>query len=127
MRRIIVGAGIFVVIFFGCGEKKVDTAKLAQGNQLVASGKYDQGIAILDALGKDSPSDEALKRARIEAHMKYANYLMYDSDLPPKQKYPEALQNYRVVVSIDPNNQEAKGNVDLIEGIYRSMNRPIPQ
>jgi tetratricopeptide (TPR) repeat protein len=127
MKTAFLGFGICLILFSGCGEKKVDPAKLAEANQLITNGQYEQGITVLDALAKDSPSDEALKRSRIDAHMKYANYLMYDSPLPPKQKYPEALQNYRAVVVLDPSNQEAKGNVDLIEGIYRSMGRPIPQ
>ena len=52
---------------------------------------------------------------------------MYESSLPPKEKYPAALKQYRFVATIDPSNAEAKQNISLVEGIYSQMGRPIPQ
>jgi len=46
---------------------------------------------------------------------------------PRKKKYPSALRQYRLVATIDPANAEAKQNINLIEGIYNQMGRPIPQ
>ena len=119
---------IFSLLFVtGCGERKADPAKIEEATKLVANKDFEKGVAMLDELGNASPNDEPLKKAQIDAHLKYANYLMYESTLLPKEKYPLALLQYRFVATIDPTNAEAKQNIDLIEGIYSQMGRPIPQ
>jgi DNA-directed RNA polymerase subunit F len=40
---------------------------------------------------------------------------------------PEALRHYRKVVELDPENAQAKAEIEQIEGIYRSLDREIPQ
>lgn len=45
----------------------------------------------------------------------------------PKVKYPAALRLFREALKVDPANADAKQNKDLIESIYKSMHRPIPQ
>lgn len=114
------------VVLGGC-EKKVDPAKLAEANQLIEKAEYQKGVDLLDQLGKDSPSDAAVKAARIEGHLKFANYLMRESPLPPKEKYPSALRHYRAVLALDPAQVEAKQSAALIESIYKQMGRPIPE
>ncbi len=111
----------------GCGEKKADPAKIDEATKLIDNKDFEKGIAMIDDIGKASPSDELVKKAQVDAHMKYANFLMYESLLPPKEKYPSALRQYRLVATIDPDNAEAKQNINLIEGIYNQMGRPIPQ
>jgi hypothetical protein len=120
-------AMLFLLFAAGCGEKKADPAKVDEAAKLIANKDFEKGIALIDDLGKSSPSDELVKKEQVDAHMKYANFLMYESTLPPKEKYPSALRQYRLVVSIDPTNSEAKENVNLIEGIYNQMGRPIPE
>src|SRR5208283_620870 len=111
----------------GCSEKKADPAKIGEAAKFIANKDFEKGIALVDDLGKSSPSDELVKKAQIDAHMKYANFLMYESLLPPKEKYPSALRQYRLVATIDPGNAEAKENINLIESIYNQMGRSIPQ
>jgi hypothetical protein len=111
----------------GCGEKKADPAKIDAAAKLIANKDFDKGIALVDDLGKSSPNDEQVKKVQIDAHLKYANFLMYESLLPPKEKYPSALRQYRLVATIDPANAEAKENINMIEGIYNQMQRPVPQ
>ena len=52
---------------------------------------------------------------------------MLSDALDQKVKYKEALILYREALKIDPTNKEASSNKDLIESIYKSMNRPIPE
>lgn len=66
------------------------------------------------------------KQECILKQMKAANYLMFEADLPPKEKYKPALQRYRRVLELDPKNEEAAANKMQIEDIYRSMGKPIP-
>lgn len=67
------------------------------------------------------------KTACIEKQMAAANYLMFEADLPPREKYKPALQRYRRVLELDPKNDEAKANKKQIEDIYISMGKPIPE
>ncbi|HTR82197.1 MAG TPA: hypothetical protein VMM58_11260 [Bacteroidota bacterium] len=120
--------GVLSLLFVGgCGEKKADPAKLDEVAKLIGAKNFDKGVPMIDEMAKESPSDPAVKKAQIDAHMQYANYFMYESTLPPKEKYPSALRQYRLVASIDPTNTEAQQNINLIEGIYNQMGRPIPQ
>lgn len=110
----------------GCSEKKVNAEKLNHANALVNSGKFEEGVDLLDALAKESPNDVALKQSLVSGHLKYANYFMYNDSLPPKVKYPSALKHYRAVLKVDPSNQNAKEGADMIISIYNSMGRPVP-
>jgi hypothetical protein len=52
---------------------------------------------------------------------------MYSSPLPPGQKYPKALAMYREVLKLDPNHAEARDATKMIEDIYASLGKPVPQ
>ena len=73
------------------------------------------------------PTDEKLKAAYVKATVDYATGTMYANSLDPKQKYPGALRLYREALKVDPSNQDASHNKDMIEGIYKQLGRPIPQ
>ena len=66
------------------------------------------------------------KKTCIEKQMAAANYLMFDANLSPKKKYRPALQRYRRVLELDPQNNEAAENKKQIEDIYQSMGMPVP-
>ena len=52
---------------------------------------------------------------------------MYNDALPPRMKYPQALRSYRTVLQYDKTNKKAQEGIATIEGIYKSMGRPVPQ
>jgi hypothetical protein len=127
IKNLLLFSAMSLVFAAGCGEKKADPAKIDEAVKLIAAKDFDKGLPMIDDLGKASPNDELVKKAQVDSHLKYANFLMYESLLPPKEKYPSALRQYKLVATIDPNNAEAKENINLIEGIYNQMGRPIPQ
>lgn len=92
----------------------------------------DEGLAKLteeadaaDAAYRKSKSEKD-KETCIKMQLRAANYLMFEADLPPKDKYKPALQRYRRILELDPGNQEAMVNKEQIEEIYESMGKPIP-
>jgi hypothetical protein len=126
VRSILVLSVLCLLLVASCGEKKADPSKIEEAGKFVTNKDFEKGIAMLDEMGKSSPHDELLKKAQVIAHIKYGNYLMYESPLPPKEKYPSALRQYRMAAAIEPTNAEAKQNINLIEGIYSQMGRTIP-
>lgn len=81
----------------------------------------------LDALRGQDEADEQIRELKIAAHMTYGLYLTYGSLTDMRTRMPEALRHYRKVVELDPENAQAKAEIEQIEGIYRSLNREIPQ
>ena len=89
--------------------------------------KFDEAISMLYAAYKQTPKDAMLGHALANAHVKYGDSYMYNDQLPPMQKYPNALRQYREALVYEKTNAIALKNVDMIESIYKSMGRPIPK
>ena len=86
---------------------------------LPATPQLDRQIAALQKAG-DKKKLAALLANRGTTRMN-------DASAAPRVKYRAALQDYRAALKADATNVEAKTNAKLIEGIYTSMGRPIPQ
>ncbi len=99
---------------------------LAQGSSLAEIAKMtkDQKAAKTAYLKKTS--NPTLKQKYVAATVKLGTATMMSEKLDRKVKYAKALKFYREALKLDPKNVEAKNNKDLIEDIYRSMHRPIP-
>lgn len=82
-------------------------------------------LSAKSALAK-SPKDAKLKKKFITAGVKYGHECMTSQDLDRKLKYKYALRAYREVLKLDPDNEVAKPESELIISIYKQMGRPIP-
>lgn len=82
-------------------------------------------IALEKAFEK-TPNDEAAKKKLALATFEFAKKITYDNALPV-MKYRQALKLFRRSLELDPSNQQAVAEKEQIEGIYRSMGRPIPE
>lgn len=80
-----------------------------------------------EAAFKKKPTDAKLKKAHLDAATKLADAVLVSPALAPKDKYPKSLRLYRGIQKVDAKNAHAKKQIELIEGIYRSMGRPIPK
>ena len=117
---------LLFTLFAGCSSPKDPQVVVKESQTLLGSGKYEEAIQMLEESYKSNPSLDSLRPALANAHLQYANFLMYKSDLPPRQKYRKALSEYRRVLAIEPGNAEAKQSKDLIESIYKQMGMPVP-
>ena len=100
----------------------VDKAK-----KLLADKKYDEAITSLETAHKAKPKSVEVQKELSEAYTLKGDSSMYNEAAPPRQRYPEALRAYRKAVENDKDNEKAKKNIALIEGIYKQMGRPVPQ
>ena len=123
MKRVmplIVALAALASVSFGQANKDLDKKELAmlkglEVEQKLAKTKFDK-----------NPKDAKLKKVLIGATMKLADAQLVSPALPPREKYPKALRNYRVVVKLDPKHASAKEKINTIESIYKQMGRPIP-
>jgi len=100
---------------------------VTQARKQIAEKNYDAAITGLQAATKSNPKSAEIKTTLVEAMLGKADSIMYNDALPPRTKYPDALRAYRQVLTVDKDNEKAKSNINTIEGIYKSMGRPIPQ
>ena len=101
-------------------------AVVDQARQKIAQKKYDEAIAQLEPAYKAKPNAE-LKKALADANLAKGDAFMSDESMAPRTKYPGALKAYREVLKYDKDNKQAQQAIATIEGIYKSMGRPIPQ
>ena len=77
---------------------------------------------------KAKPKDAALKQKVAEAYYQAGHALEYSTKIAsPRTRYAGALKHYRKCLALNPKHAGAIREKDQIEGIYRSMGRPIPQ
>ena len=102
-------------------------AAVEQARKKIAEKKFDEAISSLESEHKAKPKSAEVQKALAEAYVGKADSFMYNESLPPRQKYPQALRAYRQAMTVDKENKKAKEGVATIEGIYKSMGRPVPQ
>lgn len=90
----------------------------------IENDQYDDALNLLRPLDEN---DQQIKELLIATHMTYGLNLTYGSLTDQRTRMPEALRQFRRVLELDPSNTAAQAEIDQIEGIYRSMNREIPQ
>ncbi len=76
---------------------------------------------------QNNRNGSAQRKAHIQATMAYGTLMMNTVTMRPQEKYPGALRLFREVLAIDRNHAGARKNIELIEGIYRSLGRPVPR
>ena len=87
----------------------------------------DEKVAEARTAYEKNPTDAAAKKALIDATLQNAQFYMYKSPLPPNQKYPKALKGYKEVLKLDPSNAQASDSIAMIESIYKSLGKPVPE
>jgi hypothetical protein len=118
MTRIIRAAAATLTLSFALAGPVEDAQKLLK------TGKYDEAIMLLEKADQKQP---AVTAALVQAHMSKADFFMTNEQVPPRVKYTTALHEYRKVLVYDKTNKKAQDNIKMIEDIYKSMGRPIPQ
>ena len=89
--------------------------------------RYEKNYTQAKAGFQKSTKNAKAKQAYVDATVALGTKVMTSSLLAPKEKYPRALKLYREALKLDPKNKEALENKAMIEQIYKSMGRPIPQ
>jgi len=121
MRSVLACVALLIGAVGYCqGAAKLDQKELAMLKGL------EKTYSAAKAKSLKAPKDAKLKKDYVGATLKYADAVLVSPALSPKEKYPRSLKLYREARKVDPKNAHAKENIDLIEGIYKQMGRPIP-
>jgi hypothetical protein len=83
----------------------------------------DAKIEKAEAKAKAAGASDADKKAAARAYFDRANFFR-DQGSPSLYKF--ALRDYRVGLRYDPTDKDARGKMDEIVEIYKSMGRPVP-
>jgi tetratricopeptide (TPR) repeat protein len=114
-----------MALAFACALFAADPA-VEQAKKKITDKKYDEAITQLEGAYKAKQSPE-VKKALADANMAKGDAFMNDESVPPRVKYPTALRAYREVLKYEKDNKKAQSQIATIEGIYKSMGRPVPQ
>lgn len=132
MRSYLTGLTVSLMLLFmlnACGNDQPDNLA-EEVRSLNEQQEYEQALELLD---ETSPEQEQIAEQDFESlsastHLNYAMYLAYEADhVEMTERMPAALRHFRRVLELDPGNEHARENIDLIEGIYRDMEREIPE
>lgn len=122
--RLLIAGAVAALTLAGCStaatEDKTAKAPAATGSSMTVA--PDDGTKA-DA----APAVSEEQRQQAQQLAEQAEKIMLDPALAPKDKYPKALGMFRDALKIDPDNALAARSITLIEDIYKSMGRPVPQ
>jgi tetratricopeptide (TPR) repeat protein len=92
-----------------------------QSGEPIDTKEFDAEIAKAEKNLKAKPSDETAKKALAEGYFKRG------FALTEARQYASALGDYRRVLKLDPNNEEAKTWINQIIEIYDGLNKNYPK
>jgi tetratricopeptide (TPR) repeat protein len=101
--------------------------KVTAARKLMLDGKYKEAIEDLDKQAKAHPDSTEIKAALADAHYASGEYFLKTNDLPPREKYPNALKEYRAVLTYEKDSKRAQARISQIEAIYAQMGRKPPE
>ncbi len=89
--------------------------------------RLEARVAAAEAQLADAPQSKGLALVARQLRVVLGYRVMNAGSLAPREKYPQALRHFGAVLKADPKNREAAAHKKLIEDIYKSMGRPVPQ
>lgn len=132
-----------LLLFAGCASDNSDDAKASAQEQEMSQEPVPEGPVLeqvqflvdnnrfeeaLEKLKAEDTSEPQIRTALRDTHFLYGEWLMYHADsVQMNVRMPTALRHFRRVVEMEPDNEAAQANIQQIESVYRSMDRPIPE
>jgi hypothetical protein len=129
MRNLVLS--VLVLMLVACGsnesaEYRLDLESMSDRARVEHHLQNDEYAQAFDFV-RDRVSEEPLRtELLIATHMTYAWELTHGTVSDQRNRMPAALRHLRRVLELDPGSTLAREQIDLIEGIYRGMNRDIP-
>lgn len=127
MKRLVLPALLLLTTFHALAQGPYQQQANGSPAEKAELTKNEKAQVAAKAAFAKNPKDMQAKQAYVKATVRLGTNCMMSNILDRKVKYRRALSYYREALKLDPTNREAKNNKDMIEKIYKSMNRPIPK
>lgn len=113
---------IFVsLLFISCSNQTPQDVE-QHVDQLIAEDQYEQAIETLEDADPEE-TDADLPTLKEKAHLNYGLYLEYrgPEDSSMRDRMTAALEQYIEVLHLNPENQQARDEINQIMSIYGTM------
>jgi len=115
MRRLIAAALTICAFALGSCATRPYEEPIAEARQLLAAGKYEQGLALLKQAADASPDNSRYRADYYRARGLAVNQLLAQADNALRRDELDAAETlYRRAASIDPGNQRAPQGLDAV-------------
>lgn len=129
-KSILIAFAALVIV--GCGGSPetapaVDLSSLSHQERVeyhIAEMQHEEAFAYIQSNMIPEPLQTELLLA---THSTFAWEMTHGEITDQRNRMPAALRHLRRVLELDPGNPQAIEQIALIEGIYRSMGREIPE
>jgi hypothetical protein len=118
-QKILLAGALAALAMSGCSTSSTDDT--------MAGETTAAGSSMTAASEASAPAVSEAMQKQAQTLAEEAEKIMLDPTLAPREKYPKSLGMFRDALEIDPNNALAKDGIKLIEDIYTSMGRPVPE
>ena len=94
---------------------------MAQAQNLMQKGKFQEAVKILEREYKKRPDSVPVKSILAQTYSDFGLALCQDQDKPPKIKYPMAKEQFAMALALNPYLKDAKDMLEMIEKIQASF------
>ncbi len=109
------------LLFISCSsETPEDVPKRI--DELIANDQYTQALSLLEDLNPDE-TDADISRLREKTHLNYGMYMMIrgPEESTMRDRMTSALEQFIATLNINPENEQARSQIEKIMGIYNTM------
>ncbi len=100
------------------------TSAAPEPKPVVATPELDAKVEKAEAKAKAAGASESDRKAAAAAYFERANFF-FNAGNPRLYKF--SLRDYRRGLRYDPNDRQARANMDELVRIYRQMGLPVPE
>jgi tetratricopeptide (TPR) repeat protein len=117
---------LIALLFISCSNETPENVT-DRINQLIAEDNYTQALDILDNADSEQ-SDADLPKLKEKTYLNYGLYLEYrgPEESTMRDRMTSALEQYIEVLKLNPDNQQARKEIEQIMGIYSTMPEKSP-
>lgn len=117
---------LIALLFISCSTETPENLS-ERVDQLIAEDDYSQALELID--NADPEQTEAnITELKEKTHLNYGLYMEYrgPEDTSMRDRMTTALEQYIEVLNINPDNDEARSEIEQIMSIYSTMPENSP-
>lgn len=112
---------LIALLFISCSNETPENLS-ERVDQLIAEDSYSQALELLEDANPEE-TDANISELKEKTHLNYGLYMEYrgPEDSSMRDRMTSALEQFIEVLSINPDNEKARSEVEQIMSIYNTM------